>query len=459
MTEQNDVLVVEDSKTQAMTLVSLLKGAGLKVRLASDGVQALELVAQEKPTLVLTDVVMPRMDGYALCAHLKESPETCSIPVVLLTSLSDPAEVINALECGADSFLTKPYDPVFLVERVDEILANVRLALGSELPDGGVKVHYRGAEHILRPRRDAAIGLLLSTYSHAMIKNAQLERMNGELNQSLETIRSLQADYVNILSCSTDAIIVFDQQSVVRYANPAAGALFEQSPDVLKGARFPYAAGPDEVNEVVLNHKQRGRMIIEVRVSRSHWEGESACLATLSDVTEKVRIREHLQTLAYQDPLTGLMNRRGFFVLAEQIARASKQDHKPFLVFFLDVDGLKGINDTYGHDQGDALISEAADVLRTTFRASDVLARMGGDEFAVLAPEANMKTAGMLGGRLQANIDAVNSRGVRPYSLSMSVGTVQFDPCQETDLNRLVATADELMYRNKRAKKEAALQT
>ena len=453
MSEINDVLVVEDSRTQAMTLVTLLKDAGLTVRLAGDGIQALEMVGEQRPTLVLTDVVMPRMDGYALCAALKASPETASIPVVLLTSLSDPAEVINALECGADSFLTKPYDPQFLVERVGEILANARLDGSPLLPDGSVKVIYSGVEHVVRPRRDAAIGLLLSTYSHAVVKNARLESMNQELNQSLETIRSLQNDYVNILTCSTDAIIVFDGQSVVRYANPAAGALFEQSPDVLKGARFPYATTPGQVSEVVLNHSGRGRMIVEVQVSRSHWEGEDAFLATLSDVTEKVRIREHLQTLAYQDALTGLVNRRGFFLLAEQAARTAQQDGKQFLVFFLDVDGLKTINDTLGHDQGDAVICDAADVLRATFRASDVLARMGGDEFAVLAADANMATATMLEHRLQAHIDQVNDRGSRPYRLSISVGTVEFNPKDGVDLNRLVSNADELMYQNKKAKK------
>jgi diguanylate cyclase (GGDEF)-like protein len=126
---------------------------------------------------------------------------------------------------------------------------------------------------------------------------------------------------------------------------------------------------------------------------------------------ERTRVEEQLRLLSLTDDLTGLYNRRGFLALAQQQTRVARRDQKPMLVISADLDGLKDINDTFGHQQGDAAIAETAHILRESFRKSDVIARIGGDEFAVLltAGEAEFDR-GRLGARLQRVVDRHNKR-------------------------------------------------
>jgi DNA-binding response OmpR family regulator len=120
-----NILVAEDSQTQAEQLSSYLRTWGFDVTAAKDGRQALALALQTKPDMIITDVIMPEMDGYELCKEIKSLPALKEVPVVLLTSLSGSQDIVRGLECGADSFIRKPYDENYLVSRVEYILTNV----------------------------------------------------------------------------------------------------------------------------------------------------------------------------------------------------------------------------------------------------------------------------------------------------------------------------------------------
>ena len=304
-------LVVEDSLTQALRLKMLLGQFGGTSRIAKHGQEALEMVQEQRPSLVLTDILMPVMDGYELCRRLKSDPATKSIPVVLLTSLSDPEEVVKALQCGADNFLTKPYDPDFLIDSIRRIMENMALRAKSG-QEGSRRFRYDGQTLELAVDTTNAIDLLLSTYSHAVQKNRLLEQLNLELTRSLETIRILQADYLNALINSSDAIIVYGMDGNVRFANPAAERLLGVGPGQFDGRPFPFPAAPGAPREVEVEHSSGGRLIAEVTLSETHWDGHPALLASMRDVMDTVRARESLQTMAYRDELTGLLNRRGF---------------------------------------------------------------------------------------------------------------------------------------------------
>ncbi|MHB8767261.1 MAG: response regulator, partial [Deferrisomatales bacterium] len=116
------ILIAEDSPTQALELQHLLESDGFRVTVAANGRDALEKLRADPPALVLSDVVMPELDGYELCRAVKQEPALRHLPVVLLTALNDPADVVRGLECGADNFLTKPYLGQMLVSRVRHIL-------------------------------------------------------------------------------------------------------------------------------------------------------------------------------------------------------------------------------------------------------------------------------------------------------------------------------------------------
>jgi diguanylate cyclase (GGDEF)-like protein len=168
--------------------------------------------------------------------------------------------------------------------------------------------------------------------------------------------------------------------------------------------------------------------------------------------TRVVELQDELRRMGTTDPLTRLMNRRGFLPTAEHHLEMAKRTHMPTALMFLDLDGLKHVNDKQGHAAGDAMITEAAYVLRQTFRASDLIARMGGDEFCVLFATESQATADEAMTRLQESIRVANAEEGRPFVLSFSTGVAVFDPEQPWSLDQLMASADERMYVNKRAK-------
>ncbi|HJR44122.1 MAG TPA: diguanylate cyclase [Actinomycetota bacterium] len=166
------------------------------------------------------------------------------------------------------------------------------------------------------------------------------------------------------------------------------------------------------------------------------------------DITEAKRAQE-LREMAHTDELTGLSNRRRFTLMAERQAVEARQTGKPFTVLFIDLNGLKNINDNLGHQEGDQAIKDAADIIRSTFRDSDVLARLGGDEFCVLLPEEEPEHAESPIARLQAMTDIHNMQSSRPYKVGMSVGIARFDPTEPISVEDLIERADAAMYDEK----------
>ncbi len=159
-----------------------------------------------------------------------------------------------------------------------------------------------------------------------------------------------------------------------------------------------------------------------------------------------------LENLSLTDDLTGLYNRKGFLALAEHRVKLAYRDRKPFSVAFVDVDGLKQINDEFGHQEGDRALLEVAHVLRDCFRQSDILARLGGDEFAVFFAEDDANRISSITSRIQQSLDACNAAADRLYRLSFSIGIVSANSTNQRDIGTLLGHADALMYRQKRRK-------
>jgi len=171
----------------------------------------------------------------------------------------------------------------------------------------------------------------------------------------------------------------------------------------------------------------------------------------IQDITERKRAEAALQSLSLIDELTGLYNRRGFLAVTEQHVAAIRRDEKTPLVVYADLDGLKEINDSLGHHEGDRALAKAAEILKETFRSSDIIARLGGDEFVILAAIDPEESGEILMQRLQEKFDASNAQRTRPYDLSVSVGVANFDE-DRYSIEELMAQADRAMYEDKRRK-------
>lgn len=169
----------------------------------------------------------------------------------------------------------------------------------------------------------------------------------------------------------------------------------------------------------------------------------------LQCATKQYMVQMELSNLALKDELTGLYNRRGFLALADRQLKLARRSGRSLLLFFIDLDGLKEINDVFGHTEGDAALRSTAKALHATFRDSDVVARFGGDEFAALAIEASGQSEASIRERLTEYLGSVGRQDAH-HKFSLSLGTARFDPWNPVSIRELIAEADRAMYEQKR---------
>jgi diguanylate cyclase (GGDEF)-like protein len=220
-----------------------------------------------------------------------------------------------------------------------------------------------------------------------------------------------------------------DIADLMRVVDEQEGAVYETEHIRKDGTRFP----------------------VEVSARFFDIEGVKFLQAIIRDIAERKKMEEEIRTLSITDTLTGLYNRRGFMTLADQQIRTANRTNKKLTLMYIDVDGLKFINDTFGHEEGDRAIVATSEILRKTFRDSDIVARIGGDEFAVLISEA-IETEKILLQRLTEQIGHHNALRDRQYKISISIGTAIYDPGNPGSLDELMSAADKLMYVQKSKK-------
>lgn len=183
-----EILIVEDSPTQAKKLRYLTERKGYKTLVAGHGLQAIEMLEEHPVNVVLSDIVMPEMDGYQLCRAIKSNPKLQHIPVILLTTLADPADIVQGLDCGADNIIRKPYDDEYLLTRIQHVLLNQQLRKGKNI-GVGIEISLGGQRYFINSERQQILDLLISTYEQAVRVNEELkvrERQIIELNETLE---------------------------------------------------------------------------------------------------------------------------------------------------------------------------------------------------------------------------------------------------------------------------------
>lgn len=182
------IVIAEDSLTQAERLKNMLEGFGYEVSHASNGREALVLAGERKPLMIITDIIMPQMDGYDLCQSVKSNEGLWDVPVILLTSLSDAQDVIKGLECGADSYIVKPFKEQYLLSRINQVLENKHLLI-KEKAAKSLDIYFAGRKYKINSNPLQILNLLLSTYESAIQRNLELAEHEKELltmNESLQ---------------------------------------------------------------------------------------------------------------------------------------------------------------------------------------------------------------------------------------------------------------------------------
>lgn len=184
------VLIVDDSLTQREVLKHILAEKKFAVAEAENGIAALEYLASNIPDIVISDILMPVMDGYTLCSRIKADVKLKNIPVLLLTTLSSHGDILKGLECGADNFVTKPYDSDHLVFRIRDMLNNRDLNSENSF-EAGIELDFGGRKQLVTSSRRQILDMLMSAYETAVKKNIELEKANMELREANEKIRTL----------------------------------------------------------------------------------------------------------------------------------------------------------------------------------------------------------------------------------------------------------------------------
>jgi PAS domain S-box-containing protein len=318
------ILVAEDSPTQAEQVRSLLEQQGYRVTLARSGEEALERLDAEDFDLVLSDIVMPGMNGYDLCRRVKERGSQAPLPVVLLTSLADPTDIVRGLEAGADNYITKPYEPDQLLARIRRVLDSVQLRRRGRA-SMGVDIMFLGGRFTITSEKEQILDLLLSSVEDIVRANHILERQQRQLAEArdrLEAVARLKAEeahtsterYRALMHRARDAILVFDMQGMVLEVNGRAAELFGRRPEQLLGRKinevFADADDAELIQRRLFGAAQRAELThVEFRLERPDGQvvfgdlsastasagGEALVLAIIRDITEQKLAGEQLR--------------------------------------------------------------------------------------------------------------------------------------------------------------------
>jgi diguanylate cyclase (GGDEF)-like protein/PAS domain S-box-containing protein len=420
------VLVVDDDRFQRQFVCGALVESGFAIGEAESGRQALEILKQSEPDILLLDVVMPDMDGFSVCAELRKLPQGRHLPVVMVTALEDADSIARAFDAGATDFITKPINPLILAHRLHYILR----------AGHAFQELFRNRTRLSQAQRLARLG------------NWEWDIRHNRFSLSEEAIaliglagRETPETYEAFL-----ALVHPSDRKLV--ADAVAGAL-------QCGENF-------HLDHRILTPGGSERFIHgHAEVTFDAAGKPSFMFGTYQDITGRKQAEEQIRALAYYDSLTGLPNRALFNErLSYILAHARRYDH-PVALLFLDLDSFKSINDSLGHSTGDLLLQEVAKRLSTTLRHTDLvtrqakeetaqsIARLGGDEFTIWVTDLeNVQDVIKIAHRVLDSFASPFALKGREISVTASIG-ISLYPEDGLDGETLLKNADSAMYHAK----------
>ncbi len=378
MSALNSILVVEDSRFQAKLIQLLLEGNGYAVRVARNGQEGLDAVKVERPSIIVSDIVMPVMDGFEMCRAIKSHDGLKQIPIILLTTQSKPQDVLLGLESGADSYVTKPYDEKILLSTIEITLSGAGRLLGDD-SEAQCVLALEGQSYSINAGRRQMANFLLSAYRDAFLQNQRLEEARKQLTVLNEQLEKMVAERTKALE---------------------------------------------------------------------------------EEIAKRKIAQENLRRLAITDGLTRVFNYRYFMELGKREFERVKRYGRQLSLIIVDIYHFKKTNDSYGHAIGDGALRAVAQICQKTVRNVDILARVGGEEFAVLLPETGLEQAWLVAERVRLNVARAVLRskaGELRLTVSLGVGAVGDETKDFEDLLRAVDSALYAAKRNGRDRVEMSI--
>ncbi|SDG78923.1 PleD family two-component system response regulator [Pelagibacterium luteolum] len=442
------VLIVDDIPTNVKLLEARLLAEYFEVVTAYSGPQAIEICRTQDIDIVLLDVMMPEMDGFECCQILKHDVATSHIPIVMITALDQPSDRVRGLESGADDFLTKPVDDIQLLARVKSL---VRLkSLSDELRARARTSHEIAFEDASRSEYGIAVDqgriLVIDT------ERSRAERLESYLRDHHRvTVLTEPADAVlhmaggefelAVVSMALegfDPLRVCSQIRTIDQTRSVPIVLVAEERDRPQIVRALDLGVNDFIMRPIERHELLARVKTQIRRQRYTVELRESLNSTMA--------------MAVIDELTGLYNRRYFERHLAMVLNKAKTQDRDMAVMLLDIDYFKPVNDTYGHDVGDAVLKEFAARLQRNIRGVDLACRFGGEEFVVVMPDTDLRQAENVAERVRSAMadDGFAVGTDRPLAITVSVG-IALNAYQLDTPESVTKRADIALYHAKRA--------
>ena len=438
------ILVVDDVEPNVRLLEAKLTLEYYEVLTACDGATALQIASDERPDIILLDVMMPGMDGFETCRRLKADPVTRHIPVVLVTALDGREDKIKGLDAGADDFVTKPIDDVILFARVKSL---VRLkSVMDELREREESGRKMGVDTDGAGRLRGSGGRVLIVDDNARQAEKMIEHLAGEHRPTVESDPAaamiaargpVDLMIVNVSSSGFDGLrFVAQIRSTEASRRLPILAVVDQSdrPRLLKALELgvndilPRPVDPEELEARARTQIKRKRYADFLK--------------------QKL---DYSLEMAVTDALTGLHNRRYMAGQLQGLMTRAGQGGDPVAVLVMDIDHFKLVNDSFGHDAGDEVLREFGVRLATNVRAIDLPCRFGGEEFVVVMPGASLEDATRVADRIRRDVAAQPfpiMGGAEGLTITISVGVAASVGDGDTP-EALLKRADEGVYEAK----------
>ena len=253
------ILIVEDSITQAMKLKFLLDDNQFETLIAKNGKKGIEMAKQFNPHLIVSDVTMPVMDGFEMCYHIKNDSSINYIPVLLLTDLSDPEDIIHGLNVNADGYVTKPFDDDFLLSKINYLLdkkQNTSENFETQNDENSIQIQFAGKNHTINASKEQILNLLLSTYENSIVQNRELRKkqielnnLNEQLKKNMKKLSASEEQFRNLILTIPDIVYRIDTQGRFTFINDAIRKLGYKRTELI-GKHFSEIIYPPDIDSV-----------------------------------------------------------------------------------------------------------------------------------------------------------------------------------------------------------------